>query len=155
MTRTAIRTLLICTLCFAPLIALQAGEDPLAGRWEWKGPVDKEKAHTEFGIWFDRKGNALSGAYSVDDFVDGEWQGEDGNKTPFRGEIKGDTMHIEFDTMGTVPGTQEEVEYKAPEDGRKPSTATIVIKGDKLEWTRVDGDPIEGVPDKLTLARPK
>jgi hypothetical protein len=157
--RAGLRTLLFMALCAAPLLAppaaLPKDADPLAGYWEWKGPVDAHKHRMELTIWIDRKGNAISGTYSVNEYVNGKWQGEDGNQTPFRGELADGTISIEFDTTATVPGYEENVTYKPPEDGRKPSTATIVQKGETLEWTRTAGDPIEGIPDKLTLVRGK
>lgn len=158
MKRVMTRALVVGMLCFVSLLSPAAAPkdpDPLAGFWEWKGPVDTKKAHTEFTIWIDREGNAVSGTYSVNDYIGGEWQGEDGNKTPFRGELRDGRVVVDFDTTATVPGTDEDVMYKAPEDGRKPSTATIVPKGTTLEWTLTSGDPIEGVPSKLVLARAK
>jgi hypothetical protein len=157
--RTGLRTLLFLALCAIPLsspaVAWPESPDPLAGYWEWKGPVDAHKHHMEFTIWIDRDGDAIKGTYSVNEFVGTKWLGEDGNQTPFRGELRDGTISIEFDTTATVPGYEEHVTYKAPEDGRQPSTATIVPKGAMLEWTRVGGDPIEGIPDMLTLVRGK
>lgn len=51
----------------------------------------------------------VRGVYSVDDFINGEWQGEDGNQTPFAGRIHGGVIEIEFDPSATVPGYQENV----------------------------------------------
>ena len=67
----------------------------------------------------------VSGTYSVDDFVNGRWLGEDGNQTPFRGEERDGKVLVEFDPAATVPGYTENVTYKAPADGRKPREAAF------------------------------
>ena len=159
MKRPVIRTFVVFIACFAPLVAPAAvtpnDADAFAGHWAWKGPVDAEKSQMEFTVWIDRKGDAISGTYSVYQYVDGKWQGEDGNQTPFRGALRDGALHIEFDPTAAVPGYEEHVTYKAPDDGRAPSTATMVPKAGALEWTFDGGDPIEGIPDKLTLVRAK
>jgi hypothetical protein len=62
-------------------------------------------------------------------------------------------VQIEFDPSATIPGYDQNVTYKAPTDGRKPSIATLMFKGRTLLWHLANGDPIERVPAKLVLHR--
>lgn len=123
------------------------------GRWVWKEPARKNKSQVQFTLTIHRKGDVVRGVYSVDEFINGTWQGEDGNQTPFRGRVKGDTIQIDFDPLSTVPGYQENVAYSAPSDGRKPSTAVLTLSGQTLLWRLSSGPRIEGVPSRLILRR--
>jgi hypothetical protein len=131
------------------------------GRWIWKQAARKNKPQAQFTITITRQGNQqrnrqgdiVSGVYSVDEFINGKWQGEDGNQTPFRGEVNGNTVRIEFDPSATVPGYQENVIYAAPTDGRKPSIAVLTLSGKTLLWRMVSGPKVEGVPARFTLRR--
>lgn len=125
----------------------------VSGRWIWKEVARKNKPQTQFTIVVTRKGDVVSGTYSVDEFINGKWQGEDGNQTPFTGRVKGSTIEIEFDPSATVPGYQENVTYTAPTDGRQPSTATLTLNGPTLIWRVVNPPGVEGVPAKVTLKR--
>jgi hypothetical protein len=120
----------------------------------WKQVARKNKPQTQFTLVISREGDVVRGVYSVDDFINGEWQGEDGNQTPFRGRIAGRRIHIEFDPSATVPGYEQNVTYKAPPaDGRKASVAVLMFKDGKLLWRLVQGRPIESVPGKFVLHR--
>lgn len=125
----------------------------VSGRWTWKEVARKNKPQTQFTIVVTRKGDVVSGTYSVDEFINGKWQGEDGNQTPFAGRVKGSTIEIEFDPSATVPGYQENVTYTAPTDGRQASTATLTLNGLTLIWRVVNPPGIEGVPAQVTLKR--
>jgi hypothetical protein len=138
---------------FLLAVATQAQTSAVSGRWQWKEAASKNKPQIQFTLTIDRAGNSVRGVYSVDEFINGEWQGEDGNQTAFRGQIKGSTMRIEFDPMATVPGYEENVVYKPPSDGRKPSVAEIKSKGATLVWRFVAGDRIERVPATMVLRR--
>ena len=124
----------------------------LAGRWVWKQSVQPNKSQVQFSIVIHHEGNLVHGVYSVDEFINGEWQGEDGNQTPFRGRVGRDTVEIEFDPMATVPGYQENVTYQPPNDGRAPSRAVLTLKNKTLLWHSVKGS-IERIPIRLTLRR--
>ncbi len=123
------------------------------GRWSWKEVARKNKPQTQFSIVIKRVGSLVSGTYSVDEFINGEWQGEDGNQTAFTGSIKGNTALIKFDAAATVPGYQENVTYHAPPRGRRASTATLTLKRNTLLWRFTGGPRIDGVPNALTLKR--
>lgn len=123
------------------------------GRWVWKAPARKKRIQVQFTLTVHRKRDFVHGVYSVDEFINGRWQGEDGNQTPFRGQVKGDTIKIEFDPQATVPGYQENVVYSAPAHGRKPSRAVLSLSGQTLLWRITNGSRIEGVPAKLVLRR--
>ena len=125
----------------------------VSGRWTWKEVARKNKPQTQFTLVITHKGDVVKGTYSVDEFINGKWQGEDGNQTPFVGRVKGSRIEIEFDPSATVPGYQENVSYAAPTDGRKPSTATLTLSGPTLIWQTVNPPGIEGVPEKVTLKR--
>lgn len=125
----------------------------LSGKWVWKEPARRNKPQLQFTLTIDRKGDIVRGVYSVDEFINGKWQGEDGNQTPFRGRVKGDTVQIQFDPQATVPGYQENVTYSAPSDGRQPSTAVLRLSGPRLLWRLSRRPGIEGVPTQLVLRR--
>lgn len=157
MTHAKRLTLPFCLLVL--FVTLFAGSFPtqarssLSGRWIWKEVARKNKPQTQFSIFIRREGNVVRGTYSVDEFINGEWQGEDGNQTAFIGRVKGNTITIEFDPEATVPGYQQNVSYQAPTDGRKPSVATLTLTGQTLVWRFVSGAPIAEVPAKLSLHR--
>lgn len=125
----------------------------ISGRWVWKQIVRKNKPQAQFTVVIDRKADVVRGVYSVDEFINGKWQGEDGNQTPFLGRVKGSTIEMEFDPSATVAGYEQNVTYAPPTDGRKPSTAILTQSGPTLQWRLVRGPGIEGVPAKLTLKR--
>ena len=123
----------------------------LSGRWVWKEIVHKNNSQTQFRVVIRREGNIVRGIYSVDEFVNGKWQGEDGNQTPFVGHISGNDVKIEFDPLATQPGYEKNVSYAAPSDGRKPSMAIITRSGSNLRWRLIRGPGIEGVPASIVL----
>lgn len=125
------------------------------GRWQWKERAVRNKPQRQFTLVIQGTGKTVRGTYSVDEFINGEWQGEDGNQTAFRGQIQGRLIKIEFDPMATVPGYEENVIYKPPADGRKPSAAFLTISGRTLLWRFIAGERIVGVPSSLTLHRDK
>jgi hypothetical protein len=127
----------------------------VTSRWVWKERAIRNKPQTQFTINIARKGNIVTGVYSVDEFINGEWQGEDGNQTPFRGRIKDSTIRIEFDPMATAPGYEENVTYRPPTDQRKPSEAVLSLKGRQLLWRFVRGTGITNVPARVSLHREK
>lgn len=124
-----------------------------SGRWVWKQIARKNKLQTQFTLVINRKGDVVRGVYNVDEFINGKWQGEDGNQTPFLGRVKGSTVEIEFDPSATVAGYEQNVTYAAPTDNRKPSTAILTLNGPILTWRLVTSPGIEGVPARLTLKR--
>ena len=125
----------------------------VAGRWQWKERAIKNRPQIQFTMVISGRGKNVRGTYSVDEFINGTWQGEDGNQTPFRGEIEGKVFRIEFDPMATVPGYEQNVTYKPPTDGRKPGIAFLSISGRTLLWRFISGERIAGVPERMTLTR--
>ncbi|MDQ2922076.1 MAG: hypothetical protein M3R52_10770 [Acidobacteriota bacterium] len=125
----------------------------VTGRWVWKQIIQRNKPQTQFTLVIDRKGDVVRGVYSVDEFINGKWQGEDGNQTPFSGRVKGSTIELEFDPSATVAGYEQNVTYARPKEGRKPSTAILTLSGPTLQWRLVTGPGIEGAPAKLILKR--
>ena len=87
----------------------------------------------------------------MDEFVNGKWQGEDGNQTPFVGHLSGSEVKIEFDPQATQPGYEQNVSYAAPSDGRKPSVAIIARSGSNLRWRLIQGTGIQGIPTNVVL----
>ncbi|HKO61982.1 MAG TPA: hypothetical protein VJV03_12540 [Pyrinomonadaceae bacterium] len=135
----------------SPTVYAQRG-NAVAGRWVWKAPARRNQPQTQFTLVIKRAGDKVSGTYSVDQFINGEWQGEDGNQTPFAGRLNRGRLEIEFDPDATVPGYQENVTYKPPTDDRKPSLAVLTLQGRTLNWRLLTGR-IQGVPGKITLKR--
>lgn len=129
------------------------GLSAVSGRWLWEDAARKNKPQTRFTVLIHREGDVVLGVYSVDEFINGKWQGEDGNQTPFRGRVASGRIQIEFDPSATVAGYEQNVTYTAPADGRKPSVAVLTFKGGALLWHLVHGARIESVPTKLALHR--
>lgn len=152
--RTAYRLSFLAVLLFFIAGPVHAQSAPaVSGRWMWKEVARKHKPQTQFTVVIQRKGDVVLGVYSVDEFIDGEWQGEDGNQTPFRGRVTPRGVEIEFDPSAVAPGYEENVKYKAPADGRKPSVAVLTLKGRTLLWSLVRGKRIERVPARVTMNR--
>ncbi len=141
--------MIVCAVTSAP----QKSGTHVTGTWVWKQIARKNKTQIQFRIVIRDEGNGLRGTYSVDEFVNGKWQGEDGNQTPFVGRMDGSGVKIEFDPLATQPGYEKNVSSAAPSDGRKPSMAIITRSGSNLRWRLVRGPGIEGVPVNLVLRR--
>lgn len=139
----------IALLIFAATLSAQTRHE----RWTWKEKAVRNKTQRQFTLSFERRGAKVSGTYSVDEFINGKWQGEDGNQTPFAGTLKDGVITVEFDPQATVAGYEQNVKYKAPADGRTPSKATIKIQGNILTWTILEGEKIAELPDTLKLTR--
>src|SRR5688572_26075728 len=150
-----IRKLSIATAFLIMLAGLSHAQtaQSVAGRWQWKERAIKNRPQTQFTMVISGRVKSVRGTYSVDEFINGTWQGEDGNQTPFRGEIEGKVFRIEFDPVATVPGYEQNVTYKPPTDGRKPSIAFLSISGRTLLWRFISGERIAGVPERMTLTR--
>jgi hypothetical protein len=131
----------------------QTGAQLYTGRWIWKQPAQRDKPQIQFRIVIQPQGKSIKGTYSVDEFINGEWQGEDGNQTPFIGQLVGNELRIVFDPAATVPGYEQNVKYVAPSDGRKPSKAVVERRGTGLRWRLTNGPGIEGVPESVVLVR--
>jgi hypothetical protein len=140
---------ILCAVTSAP----QKSGSNVTGQWVWKQIARTNKSQIQFRIVIRHEGNTLRGIYSVDQFVNGKWQGEDGNQTPFVGHVDGSDVKIEFDPLATQPGYEKNVSYAAPVDGRKPSMAIITRSGSNLRWRLIRGPGIEGVPTNLVLRR--
>ncbi|MGI8898052.1 MAG: hypothetical protein ACR2IB_06610 [Pyrinomonadaceae bacterium] len=141
-------TIALCAVSIYP-----QGVASVSGHWVWNEAARKNKPQVQFTLTIHRKGDVVRGVYSVNEFINGRWQGEDGNQTPFRGRVKGDTIQIEFDPVATVPGYQENVTYSVPSDGRKPSTTVLTLTSQTLLWRLSRGPGIEGVPAQFALRR--
>jgi hypothetical protein len=137
-------------LCAGSSVPQSSGTN-VSGRWVWKQIARKNKSQTQFSVVIRREGNVLRGTYSVDEFVNGKWQGEDGNQTPFVGHTSGSEVKIEFDPQATQAGYEKNVSYAPPSDGRKPSVAIITRNGSSLRWRLVQGPGIQGVPTNVVL----
>lgn len=119
----------------------------LNGKWESEFFNKKGENYTQFTIFIKQSGDTINGTYSVDDYVGGEWQGEDGNQTPFTGTLKDNVAEMKFDATATIPGYEENVKYKDPTSG-KPSTATLTIDGGRMKWKLTGGEsPAENLKE--------
>jgi hypothetical protein len=127
---------ILCAVTSAP----QNSGRNVTGQWIWKQSARTNRPQIQFRIVIRSEGNMLRGIYSVDEFVNGKWQGEDGNKTAFVGHIDGSDVKIEFDPLATQPGYERNVSYAPPSDGRKPSMAIIAEWPESAvasgSWTR-------------------
>ena len=127
-----------------------------AGDWDSEKYNVKGNAYTQLSMRIKQTGENLSGTYSVVDYIGKEAQVEDGNQTPFIGTVKDGIASIKFDANATVPGYEENVKYKESEEG-KPSTATLTIAGDGLQWKleKSSGDAPFEMPQTIKLNKSK
>jgi hypothetical protein len=153
MNRAITACLFLLLLCVAGSTAYAQKKSPYAGTWIWKEAASKDKPQTQFTLKIRQKGNVFIGVYSVDEFINGVWQGEDGNQTPFAGRLKNGGLELEFDPDATVPGYQQNVKYKKPAGGFQPSFAFVRLSGKTLNWRAVRGRKIEGLPVQLTMRK--
>lgn len=126
------------------------GADQWIGVWQWQQAKKKSALTYEFSLKIAKHGTQYSGTYSVDAYLDGEWQGEDGNQTPFVGKVANGRLVIEFDPDNVHPGYEEHVVYRKS-TGTAPSSATIARSGEALEWTHTSGRAIENIPRKFLM----
>ena len=131
--------------------AVVSAQKGLAGNWEWRSPMDKDKRQTIFGINVIIKKGKASGTYFFNDLENGETE-SDGAVAGFIGTIAGSVLTIEFDPNAGEPGYTENVRYRKPK-GRLPSTATLTLKNGRLEWIQTHGILGADMPKKFTLAR--
>jgi hypothetical protein len=134
-------------------LTLGFGTPPsLTGEWEWQRKAQKGRFLTTFTLRITEDESGIQGVHSVSYYRDGVWLGEDGNQTPFVGYREPNRVRIEFDPQGTQPGYAENVHYKKPVDGRRPSLAEIRLgKGKILVWRLPRGPGIDSIPQALTL----
>lgn len=126
----------------------------LDGNWESDFFNKKGENYTQLTLFIKQTGDTINGTYSVNDYVGGEWQGEDGNQTPFTGTMKDGKFEIKFDVNAAVPGYEENVKYKEPTEG-KPSTATLTMEGGKMKWKLTSGESPMESPKEITLTKVK
>jgi hypothetical protein len=143
----------LATLALLIFSTVSVQGQAITGRWEWHAVAIKDKPQTRFTLVITVKANVLRGVYSVNEFINDEWQGEDGNQTPFLGVVKGKNITLRFDPLAIVPGYEQNVKYKAPTDGRQPSIARLVLSGSTLRWRIISGAGIEGLPNEVSLRR--
>ncbi|HLA11041.1 MAG TPA: hypothetical protein VJ023_10655, partial [Pyrinomonadaceae bacterium] len=115
---------ILCTVTSAP----QKGGTNVTGQWVWKQFARTKKSQIQFRLVIRRERNIVRGIYSVDEFVNGKWQGEDGNQTPFVGNIDGSDVKIEFDPLATQPGYERDVTGKI-QSGQGTNAILVSMKG--------------------------
>jgi hypothetical protein len=129
-----------------------AAKVDFSGNWDSAEYDKKGNEYTQLSLFIKQTGETVTGTYSVVGFIGKEPQIEDGNQTPFTGTIKDGVASIKFDTVATVAGYEENVKYKEPADG-KPSTATLTLSGDNLQWKMTGGDTSTGLPKEVSLSK--
>lgn len=138
-------------------VGLSAGQGKkptsFAGHWTWKSQKNKQKEHVQFSLNVVQKGKNVTGTYSVDHFIDGQWQGEDGNQTPFRGTLRSNTATVEFNIDAAVAGYEQNVKYVVPSARKDISFATLKLAKGRLVWTHKSGRRVEGILRTVTLKR--
>ena len=125
----------------------------LAGTWEWKSPMDKDKNQTYFSITIKPRNGKVAGTYFFNDLENGETT-SDGAVAGYIGTVSGNSVMIEFDPEAGDPGYTENVRYKRPK-GKLPATATLTLVNGKLEWVQTHGKLGDDIPKKITLVRSK
>ncbi|MBA2339988.1 MAG: hypothetical protein H0V88_06310 [Pyrinomonadaceae bacterium] len=129
----------------------------ISGRWQWAEAARRDQQQNGFSLNIIQQGNRVRGVYSLLTWLNGEPQVEDGNQTPFIGTVKGNVITITFDPDDIYPGYEQNVRYKNPANGRRPSTATLIVTGGKLHLTLTNGKWPEGarLPRQFIMRRTK
>ena len=134
--------------------ATPAAKANFGGNWDSEQFNKQGNKYTQLSLFIKQTGENISGTYSVVDYVGKDPQIEDGNQTPFVGTVKDNVATIKFDPDATVPGYEENVKYKEPENG-KPSTATLTLSDGKLQWNLTGGTSPMDIPKEIVLNKAK
>ena len=156
--------LLVCALIYiifiqltVPIRAFSQTRAKIGGRWQWAETARKD--HLQNGFWVNivLQENRVRGVYSLLTWLNGELQIEDGNQTPFIGTVKGNVITITFDPDNIHPGYEQNVRYKNPTNGGRPSTAMLVMTNGKLQLALTSGKwPEEShLPRQFIMRRTK
>jgi len=135
--------------------SIQGQNRAMAGLFQERELEHSRKPQTQLTVYVQIHGNIVTGDFSVDEVVNSIRQGQgDIWRIPFRGRLEGGRARIKYNPAVTFRGPDQDVAYKPPEDGRKPSVATLTLKGgDILVWNWVRGAKIKGVSARVFLRR--
>jgi len=147
--------MLLCLLLAPVGVALAQPRSNFGGGWEWQEPPRKNREQAGMFLDVKQMGSRVRGTYSYGVSINGEPQSEDGNQTPFVGTVKGNVAVIKFDPENIHPLYERNVMYKAPANGKAPSTATLQRRGQTLEWKLTAGPRLFNLPVQFTLRRVK
>lgn len=147
------RSLLLLIVIIVATCVPVLAQKGIAGTWEWKSPMDKDKRQTYFSITIKPRNGKVAGTYFFNDLENGETE-SDGAVAGYIGTVSGNSVMIEFDPEAGEPGYTENVRYKRPRR-KLPATATLTLVNDKLEWTQTRGKLGDDIPNKITLRRTK
>jgi len=146
---------LLCLVLATVGVVLAQPHSSFGGIWEWQEPPRRNREQAGMFLEVKQTGSRVRGTYSHSVSVNGASQSEDGNQTPFVGTVKGDVAVIKFDPENIRPLYERNVKYKAPANGKVPSTATLKRRGQTLEWTLTAGPRLSDLPVQFTLRRLK
>lgn len=113
-------TRFLTVLLVVPIVLGAVPKYTLSGTWEWTEHRRGPKPQLAFSIDVHTSKAKVWGTYSLATAIDGTWQVEDGNQTPFLGKLTNGVAKVEFDPAATVPGYEEHVTYKPPSSGNPP-----------------------------------
>ncbi len=144
----------LCLLFTISTLAFSQTSARINGWWQWQEQARRDREQNGFSLDIIQQGKRVHGVYSLLTWMNGEPQIEDGNQTPFIGTVKGNVITIKFDPDNIHPGYEQNVRYKNPANGR-PSTATLVMTGGKLQLALTSGKWPENarLPRQFTLRR--
>ena len=123
------------------------------GNWVWISEPNQQNERVAFYVDIKRvRGGKLSGNLWLNTFVEGV-EDTDPSFIPFVGRMRGKRASIEFDPMDLRPIWEENMRYKRP---KLRSVATLRFVKGQLLWANIKGAGNSlGIPDNLTLKRPK
>lgn len=120
--------------------------------WFWRSKAGKDNLSFQFALFLKIKGKKASGALQFRNLDNGEWNGGDGEMTPFIGRVIGNVIKIEFnneDWRNAESGEGSEF-YRRPK--RKARyTATLKFNKNTLEFLQADNKFISGLPLKIVM----
>ena len=151
----------VVRVCFLLALVVPFAADSIQGQNRAMAGLFQErlehsrKPQTQLTVYVQIHGNIVTGDFSVDEIVNSIRQGQgDVWRIPFRGRLEGRRARIKYNPAVTFRGPDQDVAYKAPEDGRQPGVATLTLKGgDTLVWNWVRGAKIKGVSARVFLRR--
>lgn len=149
------QTIVFIACLFALFVCVPVyGQKGVSGRWEWTGPLGKDKMKDYLSIDLKPRAGKVAGTFFYNQLdANGDTE-SDGGVTAFAGTVNGDTVRIEFDPNAEEPGYTENLRYKKPK-GKLPSLATLTFKNGKLVWTQTRGSLGKGIPKQFTMRRSK
>lgn len=148
---TKITVLLAILACCPAAFEAQKIEDGKSF-WYWRTKPDKDNLSFQFSVSLTIKGKKASGFLGSRGLENGEWNGGDGQVTPFVGRVVGDVIRIEYDNADWRNGESDDAvrPYLRP-DRKTRFTAELRFRGEFVEFLQIRGRSASAYPARMLL----